>query len=897
MTKFIYASALTPFAPTISIMPGGTLTTKISGALYLQKRTRQGYTQFSDRVALTLTTGQSASVTIALNQRKESEDIQEFVLSFSPDGNYLNAGQIAIYDGYTNTHEKSSLPFSFILSCDEHFEIGKICRDETELPKGNKRIHGMKRQLESLGAIVEYDAENNTWTRSRVQSFSTYVTSSEGVGGCNRDLSLIDDYSIITPVKYGGGGISEDISFWLINDTGSTISKGTLIYLIVTSPNYKSAPLVSEAEDSKMLSSLLDSINGLMIRLRGYVNTLNGELDTTGVGNTGEMSGLEEAVYYKFEPGALSLPKDLPTNYAYFFTINADFRLESLRLPSNAAISFSANFYPFSSTFSLLAKLLGNAIAASESRRRIVPDHGLSAIAASGSGIINGFSFFGLPARPVIGLSPNKGAQLCSINSNGSCLIVDSIPETSDLRAIVSTNDGIGVVKKHPSLITLNAEKKLIITVVYPDKIRVNYPDIIASMNDGKFNASFFRLILKKDGTFTFWDLPININEATEVFTIGDISGIPLLALPTLSSPDFGLYEVTGISLSTQDGISIFDEGDYEIYYGLVYTNTVTAISHAPERGCILELEFNSIAKMLRIGRAWGDAIKFTDIPKLLPTEIAPYQTRTIWETGEQIFYNPDAFTGIKPTWKLDNEKGRWNYKQISTWYESPGQPEQSLGINGDWALDQNGDTWHKQNNLWVKNVSLRSTAASFIPMGVWNPSVNYSPPHLVSWNGGSWLCSQPSINHAPQSDAFWQNISSRGDRGDAGLPGGIIGSISQSSVTTNSLGQNNIQDITISVGISAKIRSITSTGWAWIRIYSTSAARLADANRSIEEPFHGSGLILDCETVSALSPVLDNVWFENFDNPPSPTAYLAIANLALNPQAITVTLDFVRFV
>lgn len=604
MTRYTYASAITPLPPTVSTA-NGNLENPKSGKLYLQKRTRQGYTVYSSSVSFSATAGQRVQVTISSTTRRTGDDIREFVLSYSATGNIIDACQIATYPGYDPlTFLPTALPTTIYLDRDEHFALGVICLNESALPSGTNKLHGMRRMLGDTGKIVEYSLLTDTWNESRVQFFSNYVSASNSEGGCDRDLSLVESISLVESVIYGGGGESEGLGFWLTNDTGSTISKGTIAYIVATSPTFQTAPFVSEVTDSKNLSAMLDAAQALSITFKGYVDTLTGNLDTTGEGGTGTMAGIDEEVFYKAEPGSLILPKDLPDKSAYYYQIKANFNFNSVKLPSNAIISFSADFYPFNSTFSAIARILGDSIASTEKRRRIFPGQGLTATVGDGSGIVDGYTFYKLGASNVVGVQQNTGSQKVSINSNGFCSVVTTVPSTSALRAFISTVNGVGQVTNYLSSIALTNAFLLLVTVTYPTAIRSDYPDVIAGASDGNFNASSIRIFVKNLTTsqIFYWDFSPTPNVASDTFTIGSSAGTLASVLPTVSSPAFGLYQIQSLANSSITGTSIFTTANYQVCAALVFNNTITEISHSSDLGCILELESDSIAKVISKG-------------------------------------------------------------------------------------------------------------------------------------------------------------------------------------------------------------------------------------------------------------------------------------------------------
>ena len=53
-----------------------------------------------------------------------------------------------------------------------------------------------------------------------------------------------------------------------------------------------------------------------------------------------------------------------------------------------------------------------------------------------------------------------------------------------------------------------------------------------------------------------------------------------------------------------------------------------------------------------------------------------------------------------------------------------------------------------------------------------YNPSKSYLVGNKVSYNGSSYYCKEPSLNHAPTDTNYWILIASKGDKGDQGIQG-----------------------------------------------------------------------------------------------------------------------------
>ena len=117
-------------------------------------------------------------------------------------------------------------------------------------------------------------------------------------------------------------------------------------------------------------------------------------------------------------------------------------------------------------------------------------------------------------------------------------------------------------------------------------------------------------------------------------------------------------------------------------------------------------------------------------------------------------------------------------------------------------------------------------------------------------------------------------------------------------SGTTGSLAQNAIGNLTITGHKSYLLMNVQLSAAGWFRLYTDSASRTADANRSVgEDPAAGSGVIAEVVTTasSLTQKVTPFVPGGNMDNPVSTNMYVAIQNLSSTTQAITATLTILK--
>lgn len=119
-----------------------------------------------------------------------------------------------------------------------------------------------------------------------------------------------------------------------------------------------------------------------------------------------------------------------------------------------------------------------------------------------------------------------------------------------------------------------------------------------------------------------------------------------------------------------------------------------------------------------------------------------------------------------------------------------------------------------------------------------------------------------------------------------------LANSRTETTITTETLGTGEIGNVTLSVPLTVEILAVETSTAARVRLYSSAAARTADAARSITiKPTAGAGLILETVHTVASAILLDpHAHGSNMKNPPAPELYAAITNTS---AAGTITITF----
>jgi hypothetical protein len=113
----------------------------------------------------------------------------------------------------------------------------------------------------------------------------------------------------------------------------------------------------------------------------------------------------------------------------------------------------------------------------------------------------------------------------------------------------------------------------------------------------------------------------------------------------------------------------------------------------------------------------------------------------------------------------------------------------------------------------------------------------------------------------------------------------------------TSSIYPNATENISFTGFKSYVLLKISTNVGAWVRLYTTSAARSSDSARAqTTDPTPGSGVIAEVITSGNQTVLMTpGVFGFNNDGTPSTTIYAAVTNLTLGQQAITVTLTLVQ--
>ena len=148
----------------------------------------------------------------------------------------------------------------------------------------------------------------------------------------------------------------------------------------------------------------------------------------------------------------------------------------------------------------------------------------------------------------------------------------------------------------------------------------------------------------------------------------------------------------------------------------------------------------------------------------------------------------------------------------------------------------------------------------------------------VLKWNGSAW------INDA---DA---------DSGGGG-GGGTLSTRTTRSVTTASLANGASASATITGFSGYALLSIQTSAAAWVTVYTSSAARTADASRVItDDPVPGSGVLAEVITTGAQTQTFTpGVFGYNDETIPTTDIQIKVVNRSGASAAITVTVKLLQ--
>ena len=226
--------------------------------------------------------------------------------------------------------------------------------------------------------------------------------------------------------------------------------------------------------------------------------------------------------------------------------------------------------------------------------------------------------------------------------------------------------------------------------------------------------------------------------------------------------------------------------------------------------------------------------------------------------------------------------------------------------------VDQSGGGGGGGGGIALSDLSVTSNSAGTASLSYNNSNgvFSYTPPDLSGYlttvtasdlNGISidalsdvdTTTTAPSANDVLTWDGSkWEPAAPSGGGGGSGLT-----SRTTANATASNLADDASANITITAAKTYALLKIQTSHAAWVTLYTSSAARTADASRlEVTDPQPGSGVIAEVITTDgATQTITPGTIGWNDDGTPSTNVYAKVVNKSGSTQNLTVTLHFVQ--
>jgi len=660
-----------------SIVPstGGSLSaTNLYFSLQTENRIGRNLQLVSSLVSIA--TNNKVTITINSQAKLPTEEIFSYVIGVSTSSVPNTFSQIAKIPVTSST----TFPLVLVISRDIFLKTGYITSDNPSDTPSADLLHGMRIGYNGTGLVYEYDSLDSTSavdnqetllasTGKRFKArggFSTYISSVYDVDGSRLDLREENDINPILNSYGADGGDSGFIRLWVDNASGS-VAVGTRITLTVKlNENVKTN--LFDRKIRYIFEGIVD-LNTCVLR-----NTLRDGITPF------EKLGIP-LVFNSNNPN-FALEEDLLIGEALSFSFYLNFLGAELNdfIPEGSIISIYPSFVSNIGSYVAGGEIIGDCIFSEGGRRRVLPsttNTGLEVM--SGSGLIKNYTFPLLPKTTILGLIPNTANQKVFINNLGNCFLAPTnLPNSSAIRAIVSTTSGQTSVTSWSSYVPITQNSNFTLTLTLPTLVRSNYPDVIAN-NSTTFIIGKYVIYVQKQSNSEVRRFEVNYNSNTSnnTFSINLLdwnSGVVVSSVPSTTnlSNEFNLYDLPYFVISSGLG-SGFSIGSYRFSIAYAYDgNQVTSISHDIAKGCIVELDM-PLSQALNNMKYLGEPLFKEQLTLLDTTYIPDGQRRSLKGTNNEyldlIFYKyqtgaGDNVTSFKPGTLPSSSPGIWKEKE-----------------------------------------------------------------------------------------------------------------------------------------------------------------------------------------------------------------------------------------
>lgn len=219
-----------------------------------------------------------------------------------------------------------------------------------------------------------------------------------------------------------------------------------------------------------------------------------------------------------------------------------------------------------------------------------------------------------------------------------------------------------------------------------------------------------------------------------------------------------------------------------------------------------------------------------------------------------------------KPTWVF-KENGTTQFPGFR-FPATDGTVGQVLATNGSGVLSWTTITGG--GGVDISTASINDLA----DVTVSSPSIG----QVLKWNGSAWI---------NDTDAT----------GGGGGGGGTLSTRTTRAVTTGSIANGASANATVTGFTGYALLSVQTSAAAWVTVYTSTAARTADASRAItDDPVPGSGVLAEVITTGAQTQLFTpGVFGYSDETSPSTDIYIKVVNRSGSTAAITVTLKLLQ--
>lgn len=679
----------------------------------LQTENRIGRNLLLISPLVSISTNNKITITITSEAKLPIEEIFNYIIGVSTSSVPNTFSQIAKIPVTSST----TFPLTLVISRDIFLRTGYITSDNISNIPSADLLHGMRIGYNGTGLVYEYDSLDSTsevdnqfvLLSSNIKrfkargGFSTYISSVYDVDGSRLDLREENDISPILSSYGTDGSDSPSIRLWLDNASGS-VAVGTRITLTVK---------LNELVKTNLFDRKIRYI------FEGIVDLDTCILRTTLRDGITPFEKLGIPLIFNSNNPNFSLEEDLLIGEALSFSFYLNFLGAELNdfIPEGSIISIYPSFVSNVGSYVAGGEIIGDCIFSEEGRRRVLPsttNTGLEIL--SGSGLIKNYTFPLLPKTTILGLIPNTTNQKVFINNLGNCFLAPTnLPNSSAIRAIISTTSGQTSTTSWSSYVSITQNSNFTLTLTLPTSIRSTYPDVIAtSLTNFVIGRYVIYIQRQSNSEIRKFEVNYNSNITSNTFSISLLdwnSGTVVSSVPsaTNTSLDFNLYDLPYFVTNSGLG-SGFSIGSYRFSIAYSYDgNQVTSISHDTAKGCILELDM-PLSQALNSMKYLGEPLFKEQLLSLDTTYIPDGQRRSLKGTDSSyldlVFHKYQ--TGAA------NNVSSFKPGMIST--TSPGiWKEKESGLN----LDQVSNYVYSSifPNLSTLNDFIRSVDESMIPL------------------------------------------------------------------------------------------------------------------------------------------------------------------------------------